>query len=290
MKKNSKGKWMVLAGVLVILLVAAGIVYAQHSKNNPSIEQKEMEESLLEETSQPPSTEQPEGTETSEAVLTPEPINTPEPVVKKVIAIDAGHQGKGNSEHEPIGPGATKTKPKVSSGTQGTKTRIPEYQVNLEVALKLEKILLDYGYEVIMIRTTHEVNIPNSERAAIANESNADAFIRIHCNGSEDSSVAGALTMCQTKNNSFCGVELYEPSRKLAEKVLEEMCAATGAKNQGNIETDTMSGINWCEVPVTIVEMGFMTNAAEDELLSSEAYQEKLALGIAQGINKYFEE
>lgn len=205
---------------------------------------------------------------------------------KKVIVIDAGHQAKGNSEKEPIGPGAKEVKPKVSSGTQGIKTRIPEYKINLEVALKLEKILQDKGYEVIMVRTTNEVNISNSERAAVANDHKADAFVRIHCNGSDNHKISGALTMCQTKNNTYCG-ELYDQSHALADYILKALCEKTGAKKQGIIETDTMSGINWCKVPVTIVEMGYMTNEEEDELLSTDKYQEKLAVGIADGIESY---
>lgn len=209
---------------------------------------------------------------------------------KKVIVIDAGHQAKGNSEKEPIGPGATTEKPKVSSGTQGIKTKVPEYKVNLQVSLKLEKILTEAGYEVIMIRTTDEVNISNSERATIANDNNADAFIRIHCNGSEDSKVTGALTICQTKENPFCGEALYKSSYTLAREVLDALCEETGANSKGIMETDTMSGINWCKVPVVIVEMGYMTNEKEDELLNTGSYQDQLATGIANGVMSYLED
>ncbi|HEX3078716.1 MAG TPA: N-acetylmuramoyl-L-alanine amidase [Lachnospiraceae bacterium] len=202
------------------------------------------------------------------------------------IVIDAGHQRVQNKEEEPIGPGASETKPKVSSGTQGKYTGKPEYEVNLEVSLKLEDILEKQGYKVVMVRESHDVNISNSERAKVANDSKADVFVRIHCNGSEDSSTNGILTMCQTKSNPYCG-EYYEQSRALSESILNNLCTETGANNQGVVETDTMSGINWCQVPVTIVEMGFMTNENEDQSLSSEEYQNKLANGIAVGITEY---
>jgi N-acetylmuramoyl-L-alanine amidase len=202
------------------------------------------------------------------------------------IVIDAGHQRVQNKEEEPIGPGASETKPKVSSGTQGKYTGKPEYEVNLEVSLKLKDILEKQGYKVVMVRESHDVNISNSERAKVANDNHADAFVRIHCNGSEDSSTNGILTMCQTKSNPYCG-EYYEQSKALSESILNNLCKVTGANNQGVIETDTMSGINWCQVPVTIVEMGFMTNENEDRSLSSEEYQNKLAKGIAVGITDY---
>ena len=176
----------------------------------------------------------------------------------------------------------------MSSGTAGVSTGVPEYQLNLDITLQLRDELIARGYDVILCRETNDVDISNSERAAVANENEADAFIRIHANGSGSSSAHGSMTICMTPGNPFNG-ELYEESRHLSDCVLDAYVAETGISKEYVWETDTMSGINWSQVPVTILEMGYMSNPSEDEKMQDPDFQKTMVTGIANGIDDYFE-
>ena len=207
----------------------------------------------------------------------------------RLIVIDPGHQAQGNYELEPLGPGSSETKIKVSGGTASCNTGEPESRLMLAISLKLQAELEARGYTVLMTRTTEDVDLSNSERAAVANDADADAFVRVHANGSENADMSGAMTICQTASNPF-NADLYAESYALSAAILDELVAQTDCRRLYVWETDTMSGINWSRVPVTIVEVGFMTNPEEDRLLATEDYQQKVAAGIADGIDRYFSE
>lgn len=204
-----------------------------------------------------------------------------------LVVIDPGHQSHQMTDTEPNGPGSSELKAKVSSGTEGVSTGNEEYRINLEVALLLRDELLSRGYSVLMSRETNDVELSNVERAQLANNAGADAMVRIHCNSSDSSSVRGALGICQTQDNPYCG-NIYEECLRLTEAVLEGHCESTGVRNTGVWETDTMTGTNWCQVPNTIIEMGYMSNPEEDDLLGTSGFWQAAAEGIADGLDAYF--
>lgn len=205
----------------------------------------------------------------------------------QTIVIDPGHSAVVAEGTEPLGPGSTENKAADTSGTSGTVSGLAEYELNLQVSRRLRTELQNRGYTVIMTRDTNDVPLSCIERADVANNNKADAFVRIHANGSEDPSAKGAMTICITPDNQFYP-ELYEQARALSDSIINNLSEVTGCENDGVWETDSMSGNNWSKVPATIVEMGYMTNPDEDALMATEDYQKKIAKGIADGIDQYF--
>ena len=203
------------------------------------------------------------------------------PLTGVVIGIDPGHQRRQNTGQEPIAPGSSKTKKKVSSGCAGVKTRIAEYVVNLEVGLQLRDALEELGATVVMTRTTHDVNISNKERAMMMNEAGCDVWLRIHCN-SANSSDANGIGMYVSKTYG-----VPKESYRAGEALLDAMVEATGARRRSVYWRDSYTGNNWSKVPCVLVEMGYMSNPREDALLTSPAYQAKLVTGMVNGIRAF---
>lgn len=212
-----------------------------------------------------------------------------QPLSGVTIGLDAGHQSHANSDKEPVSPGSADMKSKVSSGTQGRFTRVPEYKVNLQVALKLKDKLEALGAAVIMTRETNDVDISNAERAKMMNDSNVDCWLRIHANGNDNPDVYGMFMLvpkdgCLDTSDSA----VQEASVSLGKTLLKDAVASSGAKDLGLQPRGDQSGFNWSKLPVCNIEMGYMTNENEDNLLVSDDYQESIADGLAQGFVDYF--
>ena len=204
-----------------------------------------------------------------------------------IICIDPGHQTKGDMSEEPVAPGSSEKKFKVSWGTQGVATKIPEYELTLSASKILKKDLEQMGFKVIMTRETNDVNITNSERAIFANDNNADLVIRIHADGSEDSSTTGASLHIPSQDSQYTS-KIYPESNECA-KLISLQMKQDGFKVNNIYQRSDLTGFNWSKVPVVLVEMGFMSNPEEDQKMAETSYQEKMMKSVAEGAQAYFE-
>ena len=202
----------------------------------------------------------------------------------KVIVIDPGHADHPNLEKEPIAPGSKTMKIKDGGGTRGTFTNTPEYVVAMKVAKKLKTLLEQKGFTVIMTKTDNSVSLGNIERAEIGNKANAALVIRIHADGAANTSAHGASMLVPALTK--CTASIYDESKRCGKIVIDTLTKEVGMYNRGLVYRKDITGFNWSKVPVILIEMGFMTNEQEDHLLSSPDYQDSIAKGLADGIQK----
>ncbi len=202
------------------------------------------------------------------------------------MVIDPGHQAKADSAQEPIGPGSSQTKDRVSSGTRSINTGSPESQLVLKVALKLRDSLQANGIQVVMTRTTQEVWISNSERAQIANQAEADLFVRIHADGAADTSIHGILMLYPASIEGWTD-DIASESKRAAQLALDSLVKATGARSRGMTARKDIAGFNWSDVPVILPEIGLMTNREEDALLATDEYQDKIVSGLTEAVLEF---
>ena len=195
-----------------------------------------------------------------------------------VIGINPGHQTKGSTRQEPLSPGSSKTRNSISVGTSGAVTHTPEYEVNLQTSLKLRDLLESEGATVVMTRTTNDVFITNIQRATMLNNAHVDIALQIHCDGSEYRSNNGiSMWVCDKGPYS-------DTSAEAAHCMLMAMLERTGAKNAGEKRSGSYMSLNYSTTPSVLVEMGFLSNAAEEQKLITDSYQQLLAEGMVEGI------
>ncbi len=195
------------------------------------------------------------------------------PVTNKVIIVDAGH-------------GSPDEGAESNSGTT-------EAQINLQIALKVQTLLEQSGSTVVLTRsdeneiydvgsnTIREKKISDiKNRVKIGNESSADVFVSIHLNKIDEAQYYGWQTFYNKIN---------ENSKKLATCVQNGLNEAIQKENKRvPAQLNTVYLMKYVEIPITIVECGFLSNPEEEKLLQIDEYQDKLAWGIYNGINDYF--
>lgn len=217
-------------------------------------------------------------------LICPVPVNAAK---KKTIFIAAGHQKNGIFSTETLAPSSAQRKAKLTSGTQGVKTKVPEYKTNLAIAKATQKELKKRGYKVIMLRTTNSCALSNKQRTQKANKSGANLHICIHCNGSSSRYDTGPLAIVPA-SAKYVGKSVYKKSRRLGTEVISGVSKSTRKKANKTIYSNYYTTINYAKIPTIILECGFMSNPKEDTQLNSAGYQKKLAKGIANGVDAYF--
>lgn len=212
-----------------------------------------------------------------------------EVVVKesKTIVIDPGHSSVGNREKEPIAPNSQTMKTKDVLGATGVFSKVPEHITTVAISNILKEKLTDMGFNVIMTKDEVEKSLSNVDRAKIGNEANADLVVRIHADSSESNEAKGASVLIPPKNQYTS--DISEASLAYGEKIISTYTNELNIKNRGTIYRDDMTGFNWSQVPVVILEMGFLSNKEDDLFLSDEANHDKIATSIANSIKLCFE-
>lgn len=183
-----------------------------------------------------------------------------------IVVIDAGHGGEESG----------------AIGYKDGKADLVEKVVNLDVSMMVVDILKKNGVDVRTTRTTDKF-VSLSDRTDYANSIDASLFVSIHCNAFTTEDVNGTLVMHHTtKDTSAYGVS----GKQLAQNIMDYMVPSLGTKDMGRINGSSMWVIRKANMPSVIVEMAFITNESDRQLLKTNAFRAKAAESIAKGIMK----
>ena len=204
-----------------------------------------------------------------------------------VVVVDPGHDRLANLSTEPNGPGSATRQIYDGGGTHGVVTGIAEPDLTLAVSLRLRALLQRAGVKVVMTRTrTSGESMGNVARARIANRAHARLFLRVHADGSASSDARGTHTLTPALRPGWTD-DVYAQSHRAARLVQAELVRALGFPDRGIQERSDYTGFNWADVPVILVELGFMTNPIEDRALARTAVRERAALGLCRGTLRF---
>jgi N-acetylmuramoyl-L-alanine amidase len=204
-------------------------------------------------------------------------------VIAPLICLDPGHGTPAavGRQVEPIGPGSRTTKIKDGGGAAG------EAGVALAIAKRARALLLARGYRVAMTRTTPTIHLGdgngNIARARFCNRRHAALMVRIHADGSGDTSLHGVSTLVPTWHKGWTD-DIYASSLRAGRAIQRAVTSSTGAANRGLVQRADLTGFNWADVPAVLVETGFLSNPAERRLLHSGDYQRRVARGLLAGV------
>lgn len=156
---------------------------------------------------------------------------------------------------------------------------VEEKEVNLRIALEIQRKLLEKGYQVKLTRN-QDMELTLEDRAKTANETGADLYISIHQNSSQEANADGIEVWYSRQNQG-------EESERLSRIIQKYAVQNTGAKSRELVENEELYVIRECTMPSCLIETGFLSNKAECDKLAAAEYQERLGDGIAAGIDAY---
>jgi len=192
-------------------------------------------------------------------------LRRPKDVYDKIIVVDAGHGG-------------------TDSGTFSKGEQYYEKDLNLSMLLYLKEILDQEDIKVYYTRTTDETIFLNP-RVNLANDLEADFFLSIHCNANESSMPSGTEVLY----NELVLTQGLE-SKQLSQICLEELTIATQMRNRGLVTGNEMVIIGNSDIPVALIEVGFMSNYEDLQFLLQEGNRRKVAGAIYKAIVRAYDE
>lgn len=195
-------------------------------------------------------------------------LSSPRP---KVIVIDA---------REP-----DTLKGQKSLAKTATNSSLAESSLEVKIAQKVKEKLEENGY-IAVINT--DINISSEDMAKLANQVKADAMVSICFGSSARKKRNGTTVYCSTNNNQNITKKKYLKNKLLAKNILKAYTKETGFNNMGVKESSNYPGINYCKIPMAMIEAGYITNKKDYNKMSKSSFQDKMADGIVNGIREYF--